>query len=335
LKQSVISAKNLSIGYPKTSNHGSNELYKELSFNLYEGELTCLLGLNGAGKSTLLRTLSSMQPVLDGNINLNSKPLGAYKEDELSRILGLVLTDKTSVGGLTVSQLVALGRYPYTGFFGRLTNEDHLIVEKAIEDVGISYKSKSYMAELSDGERQKAMIAKVLAQECPILLLDEPTAFLDVASRIEIMNLLHTLASSHKKTILLSTHDIELAFLLSDRLWLLSREKGLKCGVTEDIILNNDIETFFGRDGISFDKQSGNFIPAQRTKEKVLLNAGKEQFMWAHNFLRRNGFGLTQNESEAIFKLDISTDNSLKITRNKNTLSLNSFEELLGKIKHI
>ena len=184
-KKIVIQGKDLSIGYRT----GKKEkiVHQHLNFQLHAGELTCLLGANGAGKSTLLRTLSASQPSLAGELHILNKPVSEYTEKERSRTIGVVLTDKTFTGGLSVYELVALGRQPHTGFFGRLTKEDRRIVEEAMENVGIAHKAKNYTAELSDGERQKVMIAKALVQECPLILLDEPTAFLDVVSRIEIM----------------------------------------------------------------------------------------------------------------------------------------------------
>ncbi|NDW18044.1 ABC transporter ATP-binding protein [Dysgonomonas sp. 216] len=331
MKIASISANNLSIGYHHNKNNEENGLYHNLSLKLYEGELTCLLGLNGAGKSTLLRTLSGMQPSLDGEVLLYGKNINNYKEDELSKILGLVLTDKTSVGGLTVKQLVGLGRYPYTGFFGRLTKTDYEVIDNAMEDVGISHKSNAYMAELSDGERQKAMIAKSLAQECPIVFLDEPTAFLDVASRIEIMNLLHNLAASAKKTILLSTHDMDLAFLLADRLWLLSRIKGMKCGVTEDLILDNTVKEFFDREGISFDKKTGNFLPIQNPERTIQLNVDENLRHWVENFLRRKNIGIEPNISTSNLPLiDVKGYNNIEFINNSKTEKFKSFEELLS-----
>ena len=228
----IIEGKRLGIGY--RNGKSITTVHKGLDFRLRCGELTCLLGANGAGKSTLLRTLAAAQPPLDGELTLLGKPISGYSERERSRTIGVVLTDKTQTGGLTVYELVALGRQPHTGFFGRLHHTDKEIIEHALYAVGILNKARRYMAELSDGERQKAMIAKALVQECPLILLDEPTAFLDVVSRIEIMTLLHRLAAEEKKAILLSTHDIEQALVLSDRLWLLTRSNGLECGVTED-----------------------------------------------------------------------------------------------------
>lgn len=194
----VIEAENLSIGY-RDGSKARQELYDSLTFSLYRGELTCLLGTNGAGKSTLLRTLGASQPALSGTLFLEGRSLYDYSATEISRRIGLVLTDRSLAGGLRVRELVALGRYPYTGFFGRLNRSDEKIVEYSLDRVGIKHKASDYFSELSDGERQKVMIAKALAQECPVVLLDEPTAFLDVPSRIEIISLLRELATAEKR----------------------------------------------------------------------------------------------------------------------------------------
>lgn len=223
-KSVVIEGKNLNIGYRRGKREET--VHHHLNFSLYRGELTCLLGANGAGKSTLLRTLAAVQPSLSGEISLLGKSLSGYSPKERSRAIGIVLTDKTQAGGLSVRELVALGRQPHTGFFGRLSREDNEKIEHALQAVGIADKASKYTAELSDGERQKVMIAKALVQECPLILLDEPTAFLDVVSRIEIMTLLHRLAGEEQRAILMSTHDIEQALVLGDRLWLMKKERG-------------------------------------------------------------------------------------------------------------
>ena len=326
-KQEYISAKGISIGYPKTRNRKENPLYEDLSFSLYQGELVCLLGVNGAGKSTLLRTISASQPTLKGSIYLENRDISTYSEKELSQHLGLVLTDKTSAGGLLVRELVELGRYPYTGFFGQLTEQDNEVVQKAMEDVRIAHKANSYVAELSDGERQKAMIAKSLAQECPFVILDEPTAFLDIESRIEIMTLLHFLTKSQNKTILLSTHDVDTALLLADRLWLLSKEKGLESGVTEDIIISGKIEEFFKSENILFDKKTGSFLPKRASHRKVYIKAEGYLFHWAKNLLERCGFEYTNDENNS-FSIVVQDRNSIIIETEEDSLECKDFESL-------
>ncbi len=285
----VIEGRGLAIGY--RNGKSVHPVHAGLCFELRRGELTCLLGANGAGKSTLLRTLAAAQPALEGQLRLLGKPVAEYGEKERSRTIGVVLTDKTQAGGLTVFELAALGRQPHTGFFGRLTAEDKAIVRRALEAVGIGEKAGRYVAELSDGERQKVMIAKALVQECPVILLDEPTAFLDVVSRIELMNLLHRLADHEGKAILLSTHDVEQALVLADRLWLLTPEHGLECGVTEDLILAGRMDTLFPRrDSIRFDLMHGVYSPTVEGRYRICLKADDEVLRhWVQNALNRRG----------------------------------------------
>lgn len=257
MAEGIITAEGLSIGY-RQGRQGTKVVQAGLSFVLERSTLTCLLGLNGSGKSTLLRTLAGSQPPLSGEIRLDRKPFGGYSVQELSRMIGLVLTDKTYAGGLRVRELVALGRHPYSGFFGLLNDEDYAIVDRSLAQVGVSHKADNYIAELSDGERQKVMIAKALAQECPVILLDEPSAFLDVVSRIEVMHLLRELAAQGK-TVLVSSHDMEQALQLSDRLWLLDKEHGLKAGRTAELIDSGAIDRYFRRGDITFDAKTLRF----------------------------------------------------------------------------
>ena len=285
----VIEGEKLDIGY--RNGKSVRRVHAGLDFKLRCGELTCLLGANGSGKSTLLRTLAAAQPPLGGKLELLGKPIAAYAEKERSRTIGVVLTDKTQTGGLTVFELAALGRQPHTGFFGRLGREDKAIISRALEAVGIADKAERYMAELSDGERQKVMIAKALVQECPVILLDEPTAFLDVVSRIEIMTLLHRLATRERKAILLSTHDVEQALVLADRLWLLTPQRGLECGVTEDLILAGRMDALFShRSGIRFDLMHGIYSPTVEGHRRICLRVDGEVLRhWVQNALNRRG----------------------------------------------
>ncbi|WP_185154800.1 ABC transporter ATP-binding protein [Dysgonomonas sp. 25] len=328
-REVIISAENIAIGYHKTKQHDTNCLYSDLSFELYKGELVCLLGANGAGKSTLLRTISASQPVLSGEISLEGKSIQSYKEKDLSKRMGLVLTDKTSAGGLTVRELVELGRYPYTGFFGQLDEQDKAIVNQAIKDVGIAHKKEAYIAELSDGERQKAMIAKSLAQECPIILLDEPTAFLDITSSIEIISLLHQLAINQQKTILLSTHNVDLALHLADRLWLLSREKGLQCGVTEDIVLSGAMDNFFDSENIVFNDESGVFLPKVTGTKKAFIQADTPLLhYWTKNLLARYNIQMSDKEDDTALKIAVHSPTLIRLSSDNETVEINSFEQL-------
>ncbi len=330
----ILSAQQLEIGYHEGRNR-IHRVHNNLSFALHPGELTCLLGANGSGKSTLLRTLSASQPPLSGKIIINGRDITTLSERERSRLIGVVLTDKTQTGGLTVRELVALGRQPHTGFFGKLNKLDRQTVDEAIEAVGITEKANSYMAQLSDGERQKAMIAKALAQECPLVILDEPTAFLDAVSRIETMTLLHHIASSQQKAILLSTHDIEQALLLADRLWLLKKREGMTCGVPEDLILNGALDKLFNREEIQFDRTHGTYHTAIHWGKEIIVEAENEALLhWTTNALNRNGYNvLTYSANDTQPRL-IATDShllTLHIAGEEQTFT--SFEELINYVR--
>lgn len=333
--QPVISARHLDIGY-HIGRHETKCVHKGLSLTLYAGELTCLLGANGAGKSTLLRTLSGAQPPLAGEIMINDMPLKSIDRHKLSRTIGVVLTDKTAIGGLTIGEVVALGRQPHTGFFGRLSSHDHKVVNEAMDACGIIDKKERYMASLSDGERQKVMIAKALAQECPIVLLDEPTAFLDIVSRIEVMSLLHRIAIEHQRAILLSTHDIEQALVLSDRLWLLSREEGLTSGVTEDLILSGKLDHLFPHSDIHFDPLHGSYYPTVQHHKTIAVACQDETLLhWTINLLNRNGYGATINttscDENTIF-IDVERHDKISWREANNMVQLTSFDQLTQKL---
>lgn len=331
----VISASQLSIGF-RRKGRTDKVLYSGLSFSLNQGEVVALLGANGAGKSTLLRTLSSVQPVLEGSLQLFGKPLGAYRERERSRLIGLVLTERILAGGLTASELVSLGRQPHTGFLGRLNREDERVVAESLSAVGMESKAGSYVAELSDGERQKVMIAKVLAQECPVILLDEPTAFLDVSSRIETMNLLHRIAVDQRKTVLLSTHDLEQALLLSDRLFILSRH-GFRCGVPEDLVFSGELEETFRREGISFDRLSGTFRPTADYDRKAFVQAPSDFLYWTKNLLERNGIGITDESQSAAIRIEVVSPVQIQVfvAGQQSAANLFSFAELARFLQKI
>ena len=266
----TVVLKNLSIGY---ATNGNKKVVAEgLNAAINSGELTCLLGCNGVGKSTLLRTLSSFQPALGGEIMLNAsqpsgfRPLTSYTDKELSRMIGIVLTEKPDVRNMTIEELVGMGRSPYTGFWGTLTANDHQIVSEAISMVGIESLRGRMVHTLSDGERQKVMIAKALAQQTPVIYLDEPTAFLDYPSKVEMMQLLRRLAHDQQKTIFLSTHDVELALQLADCLWLMEcvphsdlqiREPGLlSVGTPRQLADNGALSRFVEREGIVFERDT-------------------------------------------------------------------------------
>lgn len=329
----IYSARNLTIGYQD----GANQLivHKELSIDIPSGQLISLLGPNGAGKSTLLRTLSGAQMPLGGELTIGNKNLHALSARKRSKIISVVLTDRTQIGGLTLYELVALGRQPHTDFFGRLSKKDDAIILQALQDVGMMAFKNRYVAQLSDGERQKGMIAKALVQESPLILLDEPTAFLDIVSRIEIISLLHQLAHQKNRTILLSTHDIEQALILSDQLWLLRPNKGLVCGTTEDILLNGDMDTLFDNQKILFDTNHGTYYPKITHKKEISLRCENDILAhWTINALNRCGYCV--NLKKDALPILIAYDKHHFVLKTiQQEWVFTSFEELVKGITHI
>lgn len=252
--QETIRMENLSIGY--RTRHHVKCVSEGITERLQGGELTCLLGENGAGKSTLLRTLSGFQPALSGHITILGKSLQDYSEHELATVIGVVLTEKSNLQNMTVTELVGMGRSPYTGFWGRLSSDDRAKVEMALEMVGITFLRERLVQTLSDGERQKVMIAKALAQQTPVIFLDEPTAFLDYPSKVEMLQLLHRLSRATDKTIFLSTHDLELALQIADVVWLMRADDSLIIGTPQQLAQSGDLSKFVEQRGIVFDRET-------------------------------------------------------------------------------
>lgn len=333
-EQVTLKATGLGIGY-SVGRSQPTLLHENLNLELKTGELTCLLGPNGAGKSTLIRTLVGFQPRLAGDVYIGGKPIKGYSQGEYAKLVSVVLTERSSVGGMTVRELVGMGRYPHTGYFGILRTKDHRVVERAIAQVGIADLAGKYVSELSDGERQKAMIAKALAQETPIIILDEPTAFLDLPSKIEVMVLLLHLAEETGKSILLSTHDLELALQLADRLWLLAKDRELVSGVPEDMVLSGEFNSFFEREGILFDKETGSFRVHNPIAKSVHISGVGVEAQWVANALVRNGFAPSA-DPDAEYRVEVSEEypGEYLVYRNSEKMfTANSIENLLKLLK--
>lgn len=208
----AITTNRLTVGYR------GHRVVEDISLSLPCGRLVCLLGPNGAGKSTLLRTLCGFQPPIAGTVTISGSDITTMSAAEVARLVSVVLTDRPLTPSLTAAEMVGMGRAPYTGFWGRLSDEDRRLVSEAMQTVGIAPLATRRMGRLSDGERQKVMIAKAMAQHTPVIVLDEPTAFLDYPSKVAVMKTLARLAHDEGKTILMSTHDLELAAQLGDDL---------------------------------------------------------------------------------------------------------------------
>ena len=335
-KQAVITATDLCIGY--RTHKGEKKVHEHLSFGLYPGELTSLLGANGAGKSTLLRTLSAFQPKLGGEIRIQGKEIESYTDKQLSRVISVVLTEKCDIRNMSVTELIGLGRSPYTGFWGTLTKEDRQVGERAVALVGIPHLAHRMVHTLSDGERQKVMIAKALAQETPVIYLDEPTAFLDFPSKVEMMQLLHHLSRQTDKTIFLSTHDLELALQIADKIWLMDKANGVTIGTPEDLALNGSLSSFFARKGIVFDLETGLFRVDNEYTTQIRLSGHGQRYAMVRKALQRNGILANRNvESETYIETgDLKGGGAFVLHRpGEEPICLTSIGDLLAKLHEI
>ncbi len=248
----TYSISQLSTGYKRGSQ--TKCLARGLCAGLRRGELTCLIGVNGAGKSTLLRTMAGLQPALEGEILLNGRRLREFSQKELSRTVAVVLTDEIAEQNLTARELVAMGRMPYTSYWGGLTADDKRIVAESIAMVGMSDFAERRIGSLSDGEKQKLLIAKALAQNTDVILLDEPVAFLDFPSKVSVLRLLSRVARESGKSVLLSIHDIELSLQVSQRLWILNGGDFVE-GEPALLAQEGRIDFLFEGEGIRFDRE--------------------------------------------------------------------------------
>ena len=230
-----ISTNNLTIGY------NNLVVQRDLNFELHSGEMVCMLGPNGCGKSTLLRTLAGLQPAIGGTFTISNSLIEASQ-------IALVLTERLSIENTTVHDVVAMGRYPYTSFLGGLSGRDEQIIEQSLSDVGLSGCSHTFFNDHSDGEKQRVLIAKALTQETPIILLDEPTAHLDLPNRIRILQMLRRVAREQGKTILISTHELDLAIQLSDRIMLMTPQKGIQLDTATNLRATGAFTAAFGMD---------------------------------------------------------------------------------------
>ncbi|BAZ79602.1 ABC transporter ATP-binding protein [Sphaerospermopsis kisseleviana CS-549] len=293
MSNAILTTHNLTIGY-QTSRKNFRCVAENISVSLQAGELVCLLGPNGAGKSTLLRSLAGMQPPIGGEVRLLDDNIYKLAPQDLAKRLSLVLTEKVDGGMLSAYNLVTLGRHPYTDWWGNLTAEDEAIVHWAIKSVGALNLVSRQVSELSDGERQKIMIARALAQSPIVMLLDEPTAFLDLPRRVEIMQLLRNLARETKQAILLSTHDLDLALRLADQIWLLNFHGILQVGAPEDLVLSGAFANTFKSEGVEFDILSGEFNLHTPLKGEVQVIGEGIATIWTIRALQRVGFQVKQ-----------------------------------------
>lgn len=277
----LISTSELLVGYVYKSER--NILFENLNLHLRAGELVCFMGPNGVGKSTLIRTLAGLQKPLKGT--LQYVPTG----EELAPVNpAVVLTDKITALNLTGRELITYGRYPYLNWAVHLSAADNEAIDHAIAETHIGNLVNKKLFELSDGQLQMVMIARALAQQSPVMLLDEPTAHLDLNNRVEMMNLLRRIAHEKNKAVLVATHELDLALQTADVIWLTGTDKNLITGIPEDLILNGSFDEIFKFKG--FDLKTGKVQHEAWRGVAVTLEGEGPEYLWTKNALERNGF---------------------------------------------
>ncbi len=307
MSRAILATEHLNIGY--APRRGPRRIVaSNLNLTLHAGEVVCLLGPNGVGKSTLLRTLVGMQPPLDGRVWLDGVDLSTLSAREIARRVSVVLTERVEVGQLTVYALVALGRHPHTDWTGRLTPHDEEVVRRALAAVDAVNLAGRLVHELSDGERQRVMVARALAQEPLVMALDEPTAFLDLPRRVEIMRLLRRLAHETQRAMILSTHDLDLALRSADLLWLMAPGGSVHAGAPEDLVLGGAFEATFATEGISFDRHQGHFRIHPPTRRRIALMGDGVAREWTARALERAGYAAVTPDEPVGLRIKVTSD---------------------------
>lgn len=323
----ILKFKSLKIGY--VSGRHKSVLLPPLNAGARCGELIAVIGRNGIGKSTLLRTLIGLQPALGGEILYNGERINYFSRMDLAQITGYISTEIVKVSNMTVYDLVALGRYPHTNWTGKIEAVDHEVIMDAIEKTSMSAFCKRFVSELSDGERQKAMIARILAQDTPVMVMDEPTAFLDIGSKYEILHLLHTLSRKGDKTIIFSTHDLQMAISKADKIWLILDDKLIE-GSPEDLMLQGAFEHLFESSSVWFNSDQATFDFMSENTGSIYLEGNGTKRHYTEKALKRTGYSVSDSKTIPYIIVPSDKDSKWNLVSENNSHEASSIYELLN-----
>ncbi len=307
----ILVLDSLEIGYG--SGRNMKVLLPSLSASAKKGELIAVIGRNGIGKSTLLRTLAGVQESLGGRLYYSGHDIREFSKPELARKVGYISTEIIKVSNMRVYDLVALGRFPHTNWIGRIEIHDQNIIQDALEKTSMNPLSRRFVAELSDGERQKAMIARLLAQNTGIMVMDEPTAFLDVASKYEILHLMHWLSDKEKKTIIFSTHDLQMAVSQSDKIWLMLDDELLE-GAPEDLMISGAFSRLFDSSAVIFNSQEGTFSFRSEAKGNIYIEGTGTNRLWTEKAVRRAGIDISDERTLPFISIPTSDNPNWRLS---------------------
>ncbi len=325
----ILSLSSLEIGY--SSGGKKNLLLPPLTASAHQGELIALIGKNGIGKSTLLRTIAGLQPTLGGEVSYNGRNIKEYSGKELAKHVGYISTEIVKVSKMRVYDLVSLGRFPYTNWFGRIDNANHEIIIDAIEKTGISGMTGRFIAELSDGERQKAMIARILAQDTGVMIMDEPTAFLDIGSKFEILHLMHILSQKSGKTIIFSTHDLNAALGQADKIWLILENRMLE-GAPEDLMLDGSFDHLFVSPAVQFNPEHGTYSLKGEERGSMYIEGEGILMNWTIKAINRAGFSVSGEKTDPYLRIPSDKNKNWQLNGSRGTLEFGSLYDLVKRI---
>jgi iron complex transport system ATP-binding protein len=330
----TIRIENVKIGYPAV--YGESAFTRDIDgFSASAGEMVALIGPNGIGKSTLMRTMAGLQKILSGDIRISHKSIVHYAAAELAKTISFVSTENIQIANMKVADLVAYGRFPYTGWLGTLLPEDTKKVMEAMKMTGLLPLSGKMINQISDGERQRAMIARALAQDTPVIILDEPTAFLDISNKYEIFSLLHDLTRQYRKTVILSTHDLNIALREADKLWIMLENETFQ-GAPEDAALHGWLDRLFREDRIGFNAEEGDFFFRKKQNGRVKVTGEGLPCKLTIRALERKGFQTNPEDQPVDFTVSIISKSNGEIEwqlhKGNEESSFNSIYSLLAGV---